>query len=309
MEITKVTITPHQNSLEPEFHIMVNYSFHDVYRIPVKYNCNVHIGNLRIAFMHEFSSRGGNSERLATVNSYKNVEIKYNAVFVAPLSRVALNKLEEVRSINPKGDVYLNLAMEITFIESVFGKIKHTLSNPAKTLVEVPTLLGDTLFLQKTYFKNEQICIPRSTWVTEYCPVFENRRYQIFELPIPNLSKEGSEIHLRINGAITALAEIEKARHNGDWNQVIKDSRPIWELINHKSEIEKLFQTEDIDPITVESFKTLITSFFDFASKFIHKISRGKTVMKTNNASKEDAELIYAMAFSIVNLISKKLCK
>ena len=308
MEITKVTIHPNNKTLEPEFLISVNYSYKGSPKLLVKCKCFLFLSGTRIAILHDYSARGGNCDYLTSIGSGKGETWKDSVAFLAPITRAALNKIEESRDAH-KGDVFLNVQMEFTCIESSFGILRNpAIKNKAGEVCAIPSLRDEALFKFQTYFDNEGVTIESSRWIKEFCPVFESTRYQVFELPIPQITGGSGILHERIDDAIKSLAEMEKARNNSDWHAVIKESRLIWELIHDKAEIETLLQSENYNAQTLESFHKLVSSLWDFGSKFNHKIPKGGgSPMKRNHPAKEDAELIYAIAFSLVNLISRKL--
>ena len=94
---------------------------------------------------------------------------------------------------------------------------------------------------------------------------------------------------------------------NGDWNGVVKASRPIWEAFNSKADISSILKMSGMNEQTVISFETLIKSLFDFSSKFIHvEAKETRKIMEPNAANREDAELIYLISVSIINLLIRK---
>ncbi len=166
-----------------------------------------------------------------------------------------------------------------------------------------------SLFKLQSYDFDKEIKISSGDWLHDFYSKFQNTNYQIFELPIPKNPKGKSGLANRINEVIQSIKEMENAKNEGDWNKVVKESRPIWELIRNKNEINELLKKDEINEQTIASYNKLIESLYDFASKFIHKETKANEIMAINKAGKEDAELIYALSVSIANLISQKINK
>lgn len=76
--------------------------------------------------------------------------------------------------------------------------------------------------------------------------------------------------------------------------------------MNNREGLENTFKGQ-LNDDAWGALKDLIQNFFTFSSKFIHQVSQRKELMEVNNAAKEDAELVCAMAFSIASFISRKL--
>jgi hypothetical protein len=304
MEITTINITPNSNCLEPEFYITVNYT-QDECRIPVKALCFVLLDRTRIAFMQEYAARGGNIDSLTWNKSEKGPARKAAINFLAPLSRIALSKIEDARHRN-NGDAVLRIQTEFTCVEPVFGVLKNKVT--PKKIYDMPYLKNETLIQYKTYYSNDEVRIPQSVWVSKFLPVFENKKYQLIELPIPQFTGGDENLHKRIDAAIKCIPKMEAARNNGEWSEVIDKSRKIWELINDKGSIETLFNNADMDAEAIDTFKTFIDQLYKLGCKFNHTVDKKRTnPMKENHASKEDAELIYTVSLSLLNFVSRKV--
>ena len=93
MEIHNIFINPNRGSLEPELEITVNFSFKNESKVPVKFVCFLKQGGTVLAHMNEYSARGGNFNSLASSRSVQGKEWKDSKVFLAPLSKIALNNV------------------------------------------------------------------------------------------------------------------------------------------------------------------------------------------------------------------------
>ena len=309
MYIKSVNIQPMGLAFEPEFHITVSFT-RQSNQFPLKFDGYLFLNRYRFAFLNEYELNNGNQDLFTAQNNNSYYDRNDSKTFVAPFSQIALNKLEEDRSKNPKGDVILNLKLNITCLEPKFDTVLTKIGEEDYNLISLKR--DNSLFKIRSYDLNSDIRIPTGDWLHEFCPVFKNSKYQIFEIPTPKLNEKNEGLSHRVYEAIESLNEMEKARLEGDWNKVIKESRPVWELIRNKEDIKELIKGDHINEQTLISYNGLIDNLFNFSSKFIHRESDrkdGNKVMGINSANKEDAELIYAMAFSLTNLISKKLNK
>lgn len=263
------------------------------------------LDRFRFAFLYEYEFNHGRNDLLTSTTSTKNLEKKDKRVFVAPISRHALDKLEEKRNRDPKGDLKFNLHVNFIFLEPTFNEVTQ---KNQQGQISLPTTSNSSLFRITNSDLDEEIKISSSDWLHDFSPVFQRGRFQVFELPIPTGLIGSSELSKRLNAAIVSLQDMEAARNEGDWSKVIKESRPVWELIRNKDEIRESLKKDGIHEATVVSFGKLVDSLFDFSSKFIHRESRESEVMM-NKANKEDAELIYAVSVSLLNLITKKVTR
>lgn len=308
MEITKVTINPNGNAaIEPEMHIQLQYTWSNTPIVAIQHRGYLFLDNThRLSILNEYDFE--NNAREEHLRSLRGTVQKGTAhkTFVAPLGRRALELMIDSRLKNKKKDLELELKFSIDVLEPDFqAAINVVLDRERKN---VPTLENDALFKRKTYALNHKFTIKSSDWINDYCPVFNLGRYKVFEIPLIDKFEGEHEIIKHLRAAVESLDFIEDAMNNGDWNSVIKESRPVWELFRDREQFTKLLKANDLNQITSQSFNSLMESCFDFASKFIHRKARGsKEVSAINNASKEEAQFIYSMAFSIVNLIGKKI--
>jgi hypothetical protein len=306
MKLEEINVTPMGLSFEPEFHITIEYSYRQDCKLPLRFNGYLFLDRYRIAFLHEYEFNHGREDHFTARSSNQNIENKDKRIFIAPITRQVLSKLEDKRSKDPKGDLKFDLHLNITFFEPQFDK---SICNDGEGDLTVATIINDAIFKLRSYDFAQEIKISSGDWLHDFSPVFQRGRFQVFELQVPNGLTDTTDLSNRLNAAIVSLREMETSKSDGDWNGVIKETRPVWELVKNKEEITDLLKNDEMHQVTIESFKRLIDSLFDFSSKFIHKESKNKEIMTLNKASKEDAELVYALSVSLVNLITKKISK
>lgn len=305
MELEKFKIIPSQNSFEPEFRIELQFGYEEISRIPFKHVGFLFLDEVRVATLQEYLCQQGRDNRLRAINQSKGSKWAHYITMIAPFSRQVLEKLEEKRNLNPKGDLILRLILELHVFEPSF-EVHHSKEAlmPAQTI----TLAESAIFKYKMYDYSREIKISSGDWIHDFIPVYENGKYQVFEVPVPKLENKNGKLGERINEAINSIRLMEKEKIDGEWNNVVKESRPVWELLKSRAEIAEILRNDYLNDSAIESLSKLIDAFFDFTSKFIHKQSKSNEVMY-NKASKEDAQMIYAMSVSIVNLITRKMDK
>lgn len=304
MQIENIQIKPFTISLDPAFNITYSFTAERPFPVPIRYLGYIFSGIHRVATLQEYNFDHQNMPDLGRVNDHDGHQNKFtfSPVFTADLSQKALEKLEQNR--NEKGDIILQLRFKVVYLKSEVYQFK-TADTERNEHNLIATKWG-TLAEHGSIKCNEEYRISGSDWIHDFVPAFSKQKYQVFEIPQPETLNAEIEVKKKLKEAIDALPQMEEARSIGEWNRVIKESRPIWELVNNKSDLENTFKGE-LNNDTWGSLKDLIQNFFTFSSKFIHRVSQRKELMEVNNAAKEDAELVYAMAFSIVNFISRKL--
>ena len=153
-----------------------------------------------------------------------------------------------------------------------------------------------------------RVTISSSDWIHDYCPVFQIGKFAVFEYLLPEYTEGTGSIEERLNTSISAIKKMEENILKGEWNEVIEDSRAIWELLRDHDEIKDLLIKDGYTPQASDDLDKTIKQLFSFTSKFIHQEEIGnRKIMPEMKASKEDAYLIYSLSMNLVNLISKKL--
>jgi hypothetical protein len=349
MRIDKIEVNPVQESINPELEFEIEIYIKSGYEIPLEITGCVFLeNNKKLANVHGFiyepnktivlsaqdkGSRGGEKQKLI---------IKV----ITPLNNKVLDYIETLRTENPKSDVILNLDI---FVKTLISKanlshmfflkeldFSYKLPNPyekampifykyqsklPERYVDMWILSGNGsptfIEIKNSNFKKEVI-IRSSDWIHDYCSVFQIGRFSVFEYLMPDYTEGSGSVEERLNKSINAIRNMEKNMIKAEWNQVIADSRAVWELLRNQDEIKGLFRR---DGYTDEAVNDLFgykdsngtnhhgcfNNLFNFASKFIHKLDKKKEVQPDIKASKEDAYLIYATSMNIVNLISKKM--
>jgi hypothetical protein len=247
-----------------------------------------------------------------------------------PISAKQLDHLEDVRTKNRKRDVILLCHVDVQFLVSAVvnaylqpgpkiadqngnsfqSVIYDWQSQPFKTDHGTMWILsGDrnpTFLRCETRRFSEKITISASDWVYEYLEPWRATRYMLVELPQPEVLTSAPNIEEKVNAAIEAAKRASESLCKGEWNDVIKELRQVWEVIRD-GDVDALLQDDGYTAEAATLFNASIRSQFDLASKFIHiKDKSGKKVLPEIRASKEDAYFCYAFALAALNLLTKK---
>lgn len=306
MKDFQVKFRPNSYCIEPEFDIQIDFKHSDK-ALPISYSGVLKYDEIVFARLYESSLQPSRETYISSVNGPIEAFEYYSRSFVAPLSKIALTKLEELRSKNTKGDLKFKIDFSVEFIEPTFSA--HT---PTQGVSKNFAQLGNaySLLKHKIQTKSETVTIYSSDWIHDFCPAFGTGKFHVFEFPIPDITIRPTDaLSLALIQALKSLQEMEDSRNKGDWKRIILESRPVWELIKDNADVERLLINCNYDNDTIYAFKNLIQSFFTFASKFAHLVGhprQGSPLMPHKEVSKEDAEMMYAMAISTVNMVVKK---
>jgi len=340
MQIGKIEAKPVENSINPEMMFEIEITIQKGYEVPLEIaGCILSEDNMKIANIYETINEPNRSLELSAEDQRHREEEKLIIKVIAPLNNKALDHIETLREKNPKGDVILSMDFFVKtlcsrtnlshmfYIEPTSGeKIPYQLPEKYKDAKPVfyhyqkplssqqadmwilsgngkPTFIE----IQNHYSNKKKVTIPSSDWINDYCPVFKIGKFIVFECWLPDVVGSG-DIAEMLKGSIDAIKKMEEDLIKGEWNQVIEDSRAVWELLKNQDEIIKNLITGDGYPKEAsDDLNGSLQKLFDYSSKFHHKLDKEKKIMPEIKASKEDAYLIYSVSMSIVNLISKKM--
>jgi hypothetical protein len=336
MKIDKIEVKPVQESINPELMFEMEIFIRRGYEIPLEITGGVFSDeNKKLANIHEFIHETNNIE-LSARDQMNEREEKSIIKLIAPLNHKVLDYIETLRTQNKKGDVILTLDIFVktliskTSLSYMFmmddTKLPYQLPEPYKDAKPVFyqyqrdgfstrqtnmwILSGDSgpafIEIRNNNFKNK-VTIRSSDWIHDYCPVFQIGRFSVFEYLLPEYMEGSGSIEERLSGSIDAIKNMEYNMIRGEWTEVIKDSRVVWELLRNQGEIKDLLMGDGYTEPAFTNLNESLKQLFNYSSKFHHREDREKKMMPEIKASKEDAYLIYATSMAIVNLISKKM--
>lgn len=327
MRIDKIEIQPVTDSINPEFTLAINCFLEKTREIPLEISGHISSeDNKKLANLHQIFQLENQPIVLSAREDRYDREFQTYFKLTAPLSHRTLDHIETLRTYNSKGDVILNIEIFVKLLES-----KIILSNMILSKNEDPNGSYSVLFKYDPEFSSSQgnmwilsgdngpsfiktvnkklsnqVIIPSSDWVHDYCPVFQIGKFAVFEYLMPEYTEGTGSIEERLNESINAIKKMEEDLIKGEWNGVIENSRGVGELLRNQDEIKDLFMRNGINEQAFMDLNESLKQLFNYSSKFHHREDRGKTIMSEIKASKEDAYLIYSLSINIVNLISKK---
>ena len=336
MRIEKIAVSPVRDSINPELLFEIEFHINRKFEVPLQILGTLYSkDNKKIANFHQDLSDTNTTLELAARNSSNEGEQKLSIKLFAPLSEKALNFIQDIRNKTPTGDIDLTLNLYIQIMHSKttisYMHIQDSNKFPSqfKTIFEGRNLItyrfqrdyiapasnmwilsgdGRPTFLEfKNYYIKKIVKIFSSQWINDYCPVFQIGKFIVYELPILE-ELEDSQLNERLVNSIDKIKEMKTNLMRGEWEDVIADSREIWELIKNTDEITDILIESGYTEEASKDLNDVFRGFFNLSSKFIHRLNRSKTdIIPKIPVSKEDAYLIYTLSLNIINLLANKL--
>ena len=344
MNIQRITPKPALSSIRPELELEAELEFQQQLETPLDITGAIFSEDgMKISAVQSAFEKDKRFKLSAMDSGNPNtqgyISTKTMVSLNGTLDSKALDHIDTLRAKGKKGDVILTVDLSVralyskTTLSYMFPKDSGIAAEQSKPvhyqyqrgfspqMNNMWILSGDSgpTFLEiGTQNFKLTIIIPSSDWVHDYCPVFQIGKFSVFEYLLPDYVKGSGSIQEKLTEAINAVKKMEEDIVKDEWNDVIEDSRAVWELVRSENEMRELLKK---DGFTEEAITDLfggqdsngnkhngcLTSLFNFSSKFLHKLDKGQRIQADIKASKEDAYLIYGIAVSVVNLISKKM--
>ncbi|MGK3967767.1 hypothetical protein WMF38_26785 [Sorangium sp. So ce118] len=251
---------------------------------------------------------------------------------ILPLTHRTLDHIERLRSVHRKGDVVLHcdthvISLVSTTVNAHFMMVpvenqrdifsvfyRHQQSfQPNTGHTNMWVLSGDNgrCFAQREVHKDTRdAIIVSSDWLHDYAGPWKSTSYFVFEVPHQEVIPGGVGLQEWINAAIAAVQSSTESLAKGDWNGVVEDLRPVWELFKTRADVRNLLESDGYSPEAASALNDSVKAQFELASKFVHRVDKsGKKVTPDIRASREDAYLVYAFATAVVNLLAAKLSR
>jgi hypothetical protein len=232
------------------------------------------------------------------------------------LSERDLDYIESHREKDRKGDVHLTIHVRVsTLVTTAEPWLAQTIvadkgvpvfaesKNPnGKALLREDPSKG--FLLERTVSVDKQHTIPGTTWLHDFAPRLGLGRFAVVEIPV---IASPTALGERIDKAVKAADEAEKHLRAGEWDDVCKDLRGVWEAFKGYDFIKKVTIKDGYSEEAAKALDDAFQNLFTLASKFGHVLGKDKqTVLPDLHAQKEDAYLLYLLARSALNLIARK---
>lgn len=335
MRIASIIPTPDIQCVEPTLVLDLMIAFPRGQRLPLDVAVQIHTEDKKLLGVARPTSMGGQDKLPLDAPEFGsgNNEFSVPARVVLGLSPKQVDYIEGLRSKHRKGDVVLTCQIEVPFLASrmvlaglqpVESKAGDAL-NAAKmvaykqynsrepfysqvTNMWVLSADGGRTFLERETLRcTMPVTISSGDWLHDYASPWRTTQYMVVELPQPEILTSTPNIEQRVNTAIEAAKNASRNLAKGDWNDVLEDLRPVWELLRNDADIAGLLQRDGYPPDAITSFNDSVKAQFNLASKFVHRLDRsGTRIAPEIRASKEDAFVCYSFAMSLLNLVARK---
>lgn len=151
------------------------------------------------------------------------------------------------------------------------------------------------------------VTISASDWVQDYAPILGLGRYISVELPLPEELELPPSLREKFDAARKAVAQMEEDYKHGDWPELLDHARPVPELFREQNYLREALEAEGYPADAIAEFRESLAKLFDFLSKFHHVVDRqGKIIPPKIRPSREEAEIVYALCVTVVNLLARK---
>jgi len=243
-----------------------------------------------------------------------------------PLTKMAIDVIEETRMKNRNRDVCLKLQVRLTVL---YAEARVT----PKPVPEGPGFRvdwkGTDERLEQTFRIEKVHRIPSSDWVNTYQEHFRIGKYALLEVPLElkEISKRLEQVSHsaladRLVKAAQALSRAELTLRNGEWRQAIGQVRDAVEVIEKGTvevegkqislpeTVKRLIEKSGLPPEAGEHISSLIDRLKSYTSATHHTVDKtGKTVELEPPFGKEDAIFAFGTASLLVNILASKLTK
>ncbi len=243
---------------------------------------------------------------------------------VLPLTPRLLDHLDDIRAKNRKQDVVLHCEIGADWLTSKCV-VTPLVPDPQRAITyaaekasatfhsqysDLWVLSGDggrTFMERGRSVSGQVVTIRGSDWVHDYLAGWKQTRFVVVELPEAEILANPLNVAERVNAAIASIKKAAANVERGEWNDVLEDLRPVWELLRNDADIQGMLKRDGYTDEAVSAFNESVKQQFALASKFVHRTDpTGRKVSPEIRANKEDAMMCYSFALSLVNLISRK---
>jgi len=294
-----------------------------------------------IGVIHKLPDTSVNRYQLGANDPFQPTqgETNYDVNALVPLSRESIEFLEQLRNKDKKRDVKLKVTIEITTLWSK-ATISHLIAdsnlklrlvspnlagsnlaedsvviykysrdyNPNQSDMHILSGSGDRNFLELIRSRTvHNVTIAASDWVQDYAPALGIGKSFSIELPMPEELDLPKDVKERFKVAIDDLNKMLGDYRHGDWSDLVENSRGVYELLKDKQLVHDLLESDGYPADAITDISNCLAALWNFTSKFHHHLDRDKEKLKPEiKASKEEAELIYALSLTLVNLLARK---
>lgn len=342
-EITSILPTLQSETLHPSLDIVISIRYRESSNIPISILGIVRSEDNRVlGHIFEVPSKNAHQLHLKAFHyseQRNNQDSILSKTFRLVLDQKALDHLETLRDKNKKGDVLIQLDLNISWLTSqveVGGYSTEQLSIPeqGKNTVKLVDFIkldsqnynphqghlrmlieqqsNSLLTLSDGTFTIKHT-IHGSDWINDFSPQLGIGKFLVMEIPeILNVNEPKDDLEKRLHTATQRLKDIGELLRKGEWDDVAEDCRGIYEDLrkNFESEFESavknlLRDTNGISDKGISAFNELIKNIGIYSHEFHHvRDQEGKVKQITTH--KEDAYALYVSLVGLINMLTMK---
>jgi len=243
-----------------------------------------------------------------------------------PLTKTAIDVIEETRMKNSRRDVYLKLRV---FLAAIY--LQAYVTPKAVPGGEELTVdwTGTDRRVERDFRIERVYRISSSDWVSIFQECFRVGKYALIEVPLEleEISKKLEHVSQRalvdrLVAAAKALVQAELLIRKGEWRQAIGQVRDVVEAIEKgtievegkqislSEAVKGLIEKSGLPMEAGQHFSTLIDQLKGYTSATHHIVDRtGKIVDVEPSFDKEDAIFAFGTASLLLNILTNKLAK
>ena len=258
---------------------------------------------------------------------------------VGILDSLAIEHVESVRQINKKKDAVFIVKLSATTLDPGLQLMNNIYVSQLKNSNTKFLTFADTEVLNdkqvnlvvassghmeyKLYSSGEiRLTIPASDWIQDYQRQLGLGKHVIIESSLPdlestelpkNVNEEEKTLAERLTKSYEILVNMQNELNKGEWGDVVEESVKLFELVkkDNTGVIKKLMsESTGLASDKVQSLTEALDKLYGYAADLHHPVDReNKKVKQPFVGEKEDAQMIYFISLSFVNMLSKKLSK
>ena len=325
--IENLKISPATNTVNPEIKIEARLKIFNENELPISFSGGLFDENeIRFASLCNWETDSKVRPPISINRNGSNNAIIMDFYF--SLTQEALGYIEKIRDQDKNKDIKVRLKLTVGTVSSrILGPNIHIenqnngkdylylkdRSNKSSGDIKILAAQSNGEVLELLYQNlGKWFTITSSDWTQKFCPVLGIGRFATVDLFIPELENADTELDKYLNDAIQTVGRMEKYVHAGEWTNVIEESRKLAEVIRKKNnklidDWKDLLRQSGYQDDALNKFYKMLENFFQFSSKFVHRIDFDKNLRDQVKVEKEDAYFIYASAVGLVNLLSRKV--
>lgn len=343
--ITSVTPTSQSETLHPSLDIVLSIRYREAFNIPISILGIVRSEDNRV-LGHIFEVPSKNAHQLQIkafhyLEQRNNQDSSLSRTFRLVLDQKALDHIETLRDKNKKGDVIIQLDINISWLTTQtevgsYSTERLTLPDQQNKnnlkLIDAITLASQNPNTMQGHLRmlveqqgNSFLTlsdgsfsiihtIHGSDWINDFQPQLGIGKFLVMEIPeIISVNEPKNKLEERLHSASQNLLKIQISVRKGEWEEVAEDCRAVYENLRSKDFREEfdlfvrklLRDANGISDKGIGDFMQMIEGQNGFIHEFHHVIDKEGNP-KRISVHKEDAYALYISLVGLVNMLTSK---